>query len=108
MEELSGEVAASRTASGIPLKDPDSIKLFVGQVFIYIQGKHLIAVIAISQNLLFTMKYCEICYLPKNIAKFAVYHKNCKKVASPQQIANLSYFMINLDSYPFSQFMYNF
>lgn len=32
MEELSGEVAASRTASGIPLKDPDSIKLFVGQV----------------------------------------------------------------------------
>lgn len=37
MEQYSeAEQAASRTASGIPLKDPDSIKLFVGQVHLKI------------------------------------------------------------------------
>ena len=50
--------------------------------------------LAISRNLLAT-------------AKFAVYREKSQKVAPSRKIANLSFFMINFDSFTFSLSMYD-
>ena len=57
------------------------------------RGHRNIAVITILQNLLFTVKFAVNRKISQNLLFTA---KNRKKAASLQQIANLSYFMIQI------------
>ena len=86
---------------GGPLDQPTGtyfcLKLWL-ESWLFRQGQHLIAVIAVI-TILQSSQYCKICCLPWNLLLIAKYRKTC---CSPQRIARKPLLCNKLQIYPIS------